>query len=332
MNKFLLSLVAAIIATPALAADMAPLKAPPPPPPAPSPWDIAFGGALMTDYNFRGISQSNRGSSVTAYSESRYNVNPDWQLYAGSQYWAVTLPTNPTCECDFFGGVRPTFGQLAFDFGYIYYYYPKERQYAGVPGAFGPAFPNGNVTLRNTDYWEVYGKVTWELVKDKFAVGANVYYSPSWLKTGASGLYASGTAKYTGPGFKLAVGPIDEIGWYISGEGGHYSFGTTDFVPGVLVNPITGVGGVPLPDYWTWNVGLAFTYKVFTLDVRYYDTDLSKANCNVLTADPGAALSSGFITPLNPGPGGGVAAGSKWCNGTVVAAFKADLTLNTNIK
>ena len=83
----------------------------------PSPWDWAFGGALMSDYNFRGISQSNRGPSGTAYSETRYNVNSNWQLYAGQQYWAVTLPTNPTCECDLYGGIRPTVGPLAFDFG-----------------------------------------------------------------------------------------------------------------------------------------------------------------------------------------------------------------------
>ena len=62
----------------------------------------------MSDYNFRGISQSNRGPSVTAYSETRYTVNPNFQFYAGSQYWAVTLPTSPTAEVDLYGGIRPT--------------------------------------------------------------------------------------------------------------------------------------------------------------------------------------------------------------------------------
>ena len=127
MNKFVLSVMATAFlgATSALAADM-PVKAKPPAP-APNPWDIAFGGALMTDYNFRGISQSNKGPSVTAYVETRYTVNPDLQFYYGNQYWAVTLPTNPTCECDFYGGVRPTIGGANFDFGFIYYYYPKEK-------------------------------------------------------------------------------------------------------------------------------------------------------------------------------------------------------------
>ena len=94
-----------------------------------SPWDWAFGGALMSDYNFRGISQSNRGPSVTAYSEGRYNVNPSFQLYLASQYWAVTLPTNPTAEVDVFGGVRFTAGPVALDIGGMYYWYPREKQH-----------------------------------------------------------------------------------------------------------------------------------------------------------------------------------------------------------
>src|SRR5262245_64664614 len=100
----------------ALAADM-PVKARPVVVAVTSPWDWAFGAALMTDYNFRGISQSNRGPSTTAYSEVRYNVNSSFQLYFASQSWAVTLPTNPTAEVDVFGGFRVTQGPVALDIG-----------------------------------------------------------------------------------------------------------------------------------------------------------------------------------------------------------------------
>src|SRR5437016_8830653 len=170
MKKIVLSAIAATVlsATSAFAADM-PLKAKPPVP-EPSPWDWAFGGALLSDYNFRGISQSNKGPSGTVYSETRYNVNSSWQLYAGQQYWAVTLPTNPTCECDLYGGIRPTFGPLSLDLGAIYYWYPRERQHltGAIPPAPFPTYPNGNATLRQTDFWEAYIKGTWEVVKDKF--------------------------------------------------------------------------------------------------------------------------------------------------------------------
>ncbi len=303
---------AVLSATSAFAADLAPiLKAPPAAPP--SPWDIAFGGALMSDYNFRGISQSDRGFSGTAYIEGRYNVNANWQLYAGSQYWAVDLPTHPSCECDFYGGVRPTFGPVAFDFGGIYYYYPRERQvFLDATGA--ATFVNTGVpwTLKDTDFWEVYGKVTWEVLKDRFAVGANVFYSPSWLNSDADGLYASVTAKATLPSFQLPLlGGMKEIGWYLSGELGHYWLGTT--------NPT--LGSVNLPDYWTWNVGLAFTQGVFTLDLRYYDTDASQAECFILTGD------------LRGLTGGTNALGtSKWCNAAFIVTSKFDLTALTNIK
>ena len=75
MKKVVLSVAAALavsVAAPALAADM-PAKAPKvAPAAAPSPWDIAFGAAIMNDYNFRGISQSALGPAGFAYFEPRY--------------------------------------------------------------------------------------------------------------------------------------------------------------------------------------------------------------------------------------------------------------------
>src|SRR5215470_680300 len=153
MNKLMVSIAAGLLSmgTAAIAADM-PVKARKAA--EVSPWDIAFGGALMSDYNFRGISQSDRGPSTTAYIETRYNVNSSLQLYAGSQYWAVDLPTHPSCECDFYAGFRPTVGPLAFDFGFIYYYYPKERQ-VFLDGALNATFTPGGaaLTVANTDYY-----------------------------------------------------------------------------------------------------------------------------------------------------------------------------------
>ena len=316
MNRFVLSVVAAatLCGSAAFAADM-PLKARPAPAPT-SPWDWAFGAALMSDYNFRGISQSNRGPSVTAYSETRYNASSAVQFYLASQYWAVTLPTDPTAEVDVFGGVRFSADPFTLDIGAMYYWYPRERQHndAFFPAtAPFPSYPNGNATLKQTDFWEVYGKFGWDVVKDRFAVGANVYYSPSWLNTGASGLFASATAKVTLPSFRLNIGMVDEIGWYISGEAGYYWLGTADAYPNVFAVATN------LPDYATWNVGLAFTWKVATLDIRYYDTNLSRVNCNLLTGDPNAVMGAGGV-------------GSKWCSEAVIATLKFDLVASQHLK
>jgi uncharacterized protein (TIGR02001 family) len=104
----------------ALAADLTVpvLKAPAAAPAATSPWDIAFGGALMTDYEFRGITQSDHKPSVAAYSELRYNFNPSLQVYYGNAGESIDFPNHAAAEIDFYGGIRPTFDKLALDFGF----------------------------------------------------------------------------------------------------------------------------------------------------------------------------------------------------------------------
>jgi hypothetical protein len=86
--------------------------------------------------------------------------------------------------------------------------------------------------------------------------------------------------------------------------------------------------GVPEPSYNTWNIGVGFTYKVFTLDLRYSDTNLSKASCNVYTSDYATrSFSPAFITPTNPG-----GFGSNWCGAAGIVKLSADLTAMTSLK
>ena len=139
---------------------------------------------------------------------------------------------DPDQEMDDWGFDGPTFGPLSLDLGAIYYWYPRERQHLTSIPQFAPYFtyPNGNATLRQTDFWEVYFKGTWEVIKDRFWLGFNEYYSPSWLNTGAYGNFFSGTAKFAGPAFRMGMFGVDEVGWYVSGEVGHYWLGTTSVV------------------------------------------------------------------------------------------------------
>jgi hypothetical protein len=81
-------------------------------------------------------------------------------------------------------------------------------------------------------------------------------------------------------------------------------------------------GGVPYQSYWTWDAGVSFTYKAFTLDLRYYDTNLTKAECNVFDSDHTSTFNAGNLTNLNPG-----GLGSNWCS----AAFVAKLSFATNL-
>jgi uncharacterized protein (TIGR02001 family) len=323
MKKVVLSVVAALavsVAMPAFAADM-PVKAVKAPAAAPSPWDIAFGSALMNDYVFRGITQSNHKPSVAAYFEPRYNINPNLQLYVGISGESISFPNRAASEIDLYGGIRPTFGPIALDLGFWYYGYPGGQCFnSGVFGsdcaANGFIPVNGNTIKKDLSFWEVYFKPTWN-VNDSLAIGANFYYSPSFLHSGAAGTYMSGTVKYTAP----ASMALKDIGWYVSGEFGRQYLGTTDSFYGLL-GTVNGPG-INYADYNTWNLGIGFTWKVFTLDLRYSDTNLSKGDCNAFTGDF-TASQTGNITAINPG-----GFGSNWCGSTFIAKLSADLTLGS---
>lgn len=352
MKKFaLVAAVLAVSASSALAADMA-VKAKKAPVVAFDPWDLAFGSAIMNDYIFRGITQSNHKPSVAAYFEPRYNVNKDLQFYVGVAGESISFPNRAAAEIDIYGGIRPTFGMFAFDFGVWGYLYPGGQCFGdagngvppptnncaafnqgidfGVPGVGGLPI-NGNVAKKSASFYEVYGKVNITL-NDQFAVGFNEYYSPNFLNIGAWGNYASITGKWTAPSTTFGS---SGVGMYISGEFGRQWLGTSDAFYGTVVGTAFGgpfPNGIPEPSYNTWNLGVGFTYKVFTLDVRYSDTNLSKGDCNAFTSDYSTTnFSPNFVTKINPG-NGVTAFGSNWCGAAGIVKLSADLTAMTNLK
>src|ERR1700674_4685381 len=160
------------------AADL-PLKAVKAPPPAPfDPWDLAFGSAIMNDYVFRGVTQSNHKPSVAPYFEPRYNINKDTQLYIGVSGESISFPNRAAAEIDIYGGIRPTIGMFAFDVGAWGYLYPGGQCFGSngttVPptntcasfgqgidsGQIGGGLPiNGNFAKKSASFYEVYGKV-----------------------------------------------------------------------------------------------------------------------------------------------------------------------------
>ncbi len=306
MKKTVLSVIAALALTsaPAFAADV-PVKAPAAPPPAPAvTFDIAIGGLVQSDYNFRGVSQSNRGPSGGAYFEPDL-ITPVGTFYVGIAGWSIDWPsctatcppgygfTNPAAEIDFYGGWRNSWGPFSLDIGAIYYYYPKE-------------IFNGFTS--QSDFWEVYGKASYEIIKG-LTIGANVFYTPDLLHYSSTfatfatlggvaatpdAVYASVTGKWILP---WTAGPV---GFFVSGELGHWWIDDTGFVGNGFLDP----------SYTFWNAGLALTYKALTLDFRYYGNDMSVAQC-------GSFLLTGVPNNSN-----------NWCDDTFIVALKFDTTIN----
>jgi uncharacterized protein (TIGR02001 family) len=323
---FWFAIAAGLASTSAMAADMA-LKAPPAPPP-PSPWDIAITGALMSDYNFRGVTQSNHQPSTAFGLEPRYNFNKALQGYVGVSGESIDFPNRGAAEIDFYGGIRPTFDKLALDFGVWYYFYPDGQCFntAALCSTLGGApstavtLPNGNVVKENVSFLEFYGKATYT-VNDNFAFGGQIWGSPVFrdpglagvLDSGAYGIYYTGNVTLTAPTTWLPNG----IGAYASADVGWWQLGTSDAFYAVPAFP----AGIPYTSYLNWDAGFGLTWKIFTLDLRYYQSNLSRGDCNAFTSDHTA--SGVATTAINPFP----LPGSNWCG----AAFIAKLSIATTL-
>ncbi len=262
------------------AANAADLGAPAPAAPAPAavgPWDFAIGAAITSNYLFRGISQSNNAPSVSANAEIRYNINPTFQLYlgaAGASIKLTNVDASPSLELDIFGGLRASVGDFSADFGAIAYTYHG----LGPRLLFPPIFPT------NPTFFEGYVKLGYK-VNDWLNIGANAFYTPSFLDTGAEAAYIAATAKITLP-----------HNFAVSGEFGRQIFMGRNDLAHFLIKQ---------PSYNYWNAGLSYTYKFATLDLRYHGTDLSKFNCNLITGPTNVAL----------------APSSKYCGSTFVGTL-----------
>jgi len=301
MKKIVVSSLAALAfsAGTALAAD-------------PPKFDYGAGAGIVSDYLFRGVTQSNHKPSFNAYFEPRWNINANLQAYVGIGYETIRFANDANSEIDFYGGIRPTFGKWAFDLGAWYYYYPDGHCYNTAAFGCAGTLLNGNTIKANVSFWEIYFKPTYNF-SDSFALGMTLFYSPSFLNSGAPGTYLSGTYKYSFPAFSNGVQA------YTSGELGYQWLGTTDAFYGI---PGTAfANGIDYKDYLTWNIGLGWTWKVLTVDLRYTDTNLSKGDCNAFTGDH-TAVPAGAITPINPAPGNS----SNWCGARFTAKLSIDIT------
>lgn len=259
------------------------------------------GFALYTqyasDYNFRGISQSNRQGSLQTFFEVQLLDN---FAYAGFYTWQTRLPTRPDFEFDLVAGIRPTFGDLSLDLGVIYYYYPGESR------AINPV-SGGILTTANSDFIEYAGRALYKL-NDALSVGANVFHAPSFFGQHAIATYTSGTISYVLPSDWFLFLPTAYSGGFtLSMEGGHYFIGAAK-TSATGFDPTLGrFAAVDLPSYNYGNVGVSWSHKNLTIDLRYHMTDLTPAQCFTSTGD--------FRGYLNGGR-------SNWCGDTLIGTIR----------
>jgi uncharacterized protein (TIGR02001 family) len=234
---------------------------------------------VASDYIYRGTTLSDHGPAAGGSVEATFGP-----LYAGSTVATVSLPTEPAAELTAAGGIRPKIANIDFDLGVTYFGYPGER----LPGE-----------THGINYWEAAIRAD-RSIGESIRIASGYAYSPNVSNTGAWSQYVA-----SGFGFDIPKRLLPQnLGVSFTTAAGYSWFG----------NQAPKLGGFPLPAYLNWQAGVTFTYKVFNLDLRYYDTNLSKENCFVFTGDPNAR--PGGRVDLVTNPAGLV---SSWCGATIVA-------------
>jgi uncharacterized protein (TIGR02001 family) len=236
MTYRLIALAAGLIATPALAQEA-----------PPKPFTVSGSVALVSDYRFRGVSQSNKHMAVqggltvsheTGFYGSLWGSNlAGWGTFGGANM-----------ELDVVGGYKHAFGGTTVDAGLTWYMYPGGAS--------------------NTDFAEPYVKLSRTIGPANLLVG--VAYAPRQQALGnysntpqsrgqkQDNLYVWGDAGMGIPG--TAITARAHLG-YSSGN------------PGLGPN---GTSVAPTGDYADWLIGADYVLGPVTLGVAYVDTDITK--------------------------------------------------------
>ncbi len=195
---------------------------------------INGSATLVSDYRFRGISQTDRrvalqGTLSLAHSSGFY-----------ATVWGSTIDDYVAAgsdqEIDLILGWRRTFGGTTVDVGLLYYYYPGAASL--VPGY-------------DSDFIEPYVSVSHSFGPATAKLTANYAPSQSALSAGAGdedNLYLAGDLSIAIPNTGIAL----------SGHLGR-SFG-----PSYLT-----IGDA----YTDWNLGISYIRGPLTLSIQYVDTD-----------------------------------------------------------
>ncbi len=136
---FLSCLIASVAMLPvgAIAQDVAhaPVPVEAPPPAATASFDVSFGVSLTSDYISRGITNSANDLAVQGYIEPSYG-------WAYLNVWSSNVDYGEDfrgAEIDVALGVRPEFGPMSFDLGYVHYFYTPEDVSPDYGELFGVA-------------------------------------------------------------------------------------------------------------------------------------------------------------------------------------------------
>lgn len=221
------ALALASAATPALAQDEA--KS-----------DLTFNAsaAIVSDYRFRGISQTDNNFAVQAGATISHSSGFYVSFWGSSVDSYVTAHGTAHQEIDLIAGFKKTFGGATFDIGALYYVYPGTRL-AGDNSA--------------SDFIEPYVSLAYAAGPATFKATAN--WAPSQKALALDQISPKNDNFYLAGDVSVAI-PNTPIG--VTGHIGH-TWGPSWLAIG--------------KEYTDYSVGATATYKNLTFGLQYVDTD-----------------------------------------------------------
>lgn len=215
-------------------------------------WAVSYNFAVTNDYVFRGFSQSAENPALQAGVDVTYK----W-FYIGAWGSGIDFGKDPGpsrdvahVELDLYAGIKPTLGRFNFDFGVIYYTYPRARD-------------SGTGAFQELNYFELKAGVSTELWKDG-TIGVTAYWTPEGTnKTGEIWTF-EGTFAQALPKIRDIVPTISAtLGYQAGNNGARY-----------LANVGNGDD-----NYMYWNAGITLPFHDrFSVDFRYWDTNIDNGN------------------------------------------------------
>ncbi len=203
--------------------------------------DVTATAALVSDYSFRGISQTDNDPALQLGVEGAMTVNDYFtgyvNLWGSNVKFVPEIDDGAHAEFDFTVGFRGVASGLGYDLKYIFY---------GYPGA------SKNL---NYDFNEIAGSLNYDFGLVIPTIGVN--YSPNYFGN-------SGTATYYYAGVKV---PLPFVPY------------DTRILANIGKQNIDKNATFGTPDYKDWNLGIFATFFGIDVGVQYVDTDLKENEC-----------------------------------------------------
>jgi uncharacterized protein (TIGR02001 family) len=254
---------------------------------APPASPLSFNVGVVSDYLFRGVSQTHGKPAVQAGIDYAHPSGFYVGAWGSNITWVKDWVGKGSVEVDVYGGYKNTFGggDFSYDVGYITYNYPG----------------HGNATpaLANPNTQELYASIGWKWLSAKYSYATSSHFI-GWY---GGSLYDQNTrgSDYLELNANYDLGD----GWTLVGHMGHQKVKGYVTTPGVLESA----------NYDDWKIGATKDVGFGVVGLAYSDTN-AKGSCN------GSGGTSSYCWGNNGSQTAGPTSGFKnVAKGTVVLSF-----------